>query len=156
MNIALLADHAGCIDELAAWYEAAWAPYYGEQGPGDARADLVSRCSRSRLPIGLVAIDNDTVLGTAALDRDATTGLAPSVVGLLVAREHRRRGIASALLEAAERLAADLRHDELFISTSVLGELLQRNGWLKKSDVEFLNDERGEVYVRRLTQRRYP
>jgi GNAT superfamily N-acetyltransferase len=73
-------------------------------------------------------------------------------VGLLVAPEYRRRGIGSALLEAAKRLATDLRYDELFISTSVLGELLQRKGWLEKGDVEFLNEERGKVYVRNLTK----
>lgn len=152
MNIVLLADHAGFIGTLAECFEQEWEPYYGGQGPGDALADLLSRCNRDRLPIGLVAIENDRVLGTATLDRDVTTGLAPSVVGLLVAREHRRRGVASALLEAAERLAADLGYDELFISTSVLGEPLQRKGWLERGDVEFLNNERGKVYLRDLTK----
>jgi len=156
LNIALLADHAGFIATLAEWYEQEWEPYYGGQGPGDARADLLSRCNRDRLPAGLVAIDNDCVLGTAAIDCDMTTGLSPSVAGLLVATEYRRRGVASALLEAAERLATDLRYDELFISTSVLGELLQRKGWMEKGDVEFLNEERGKIYVRNLTKSELP
>lgn len=152
MIIAFLADHAAVIGTLAEWFEREWAPYYGTQGPGDARADLQSRCNRDRLPVGLVAIEDDLVLGTAALDRDATTGLVPSVVGLFVAREYRRQGVASALLEAAERLAADLHYDELFISTSVLGELLKRRGWLEMGEVEFLNDARGRVYARNLAK----
>lgn len=152
LKIALLTDHPDLIGTLADWYEQEWEPYFGGQGPADARTDLLSRCNRDRLPVGFVAIKNDRVVGTAAIDRDVTTGLSPSVVGLLVATEHRRRGVASALLEAAERLATELRYDELFISTSVLGELLQRKGWLENGDVKFLNEERGKVYVRNLTK----
>ena len=156
MKIALLIDHAGFIDTLAEWFEREWEPYYGAQGPGDARADLASRGNRDRLPIALVAIDNDELRGTASLDRDPNTGLVPSIVGLLVAKKHRRQGIASALLEAAERLVAELGYDEVFMSTSLLGELLQRKGWREQGDVEFLDGERGKVHVRKLTQRQTP
>lgn len=150
MKIALLADHVRYIDELAERYRAEWAPYYGDSGPGDARRDLVSRCNRDRLPIGLVAIDSDRVVGTAALDRDAATGLTPSVVGLLVVPEARRHGIAAALIESAEGLARELGYDQLFISTSNLQDLLRRRSWQEKGDVEFLNKEKGKVFVRNL------
>ena len=151
MEIALLADHAMAIDDLAAWYTQEWAPYYGAQGPGDARMDLASRCNRDRLPLGLVAIEDEQVVGTAGLDRDATTGLTPSVVGLLVAREFRREGVASRLLDAAERAARDLGYDELFMSTSILGDVLVRKGWIDKGEVRFLDDERGKLYCRPLS-----
>ena len=154
MEIELLADHIGLVDTLVDWYRQEWAPYYGPRGPGDARADLVSRCKRDELPIGLVALEGNSICGTAALDRDATTGLTPSVVGLLVARDHRGKGIADALVDAAERLALGLRYDELFISTAVLGEMLVRKGWSERGEVDFLNNERGRVYVCSLTARR--
>ena len=154
MEIELLADHIGLVDTLVDWYSKEWEPYYGPRGPGDARADLVSRCKRDELPIGLVAIEGNSVCGTAALDRDATTGLTPSIVGLLVARDYRGKGIADALVDAAERLALGLRYDELFISTAVLGEVLVRKGWSERGHIEFLNNERGRVYGRALTARR--
>jgi GNAT superfamily N-acetyltransferase len=149
-DIVLLADHAGFIDDLAARYETEWAPYYGDSGPGNARADLASRCNRDRLPIGLVAVEGECVLGTAALDRDVSTGLAPSVVGLLVAPEARGKGVARALIESAEGRARELGYDELFISTSILHGMLVRQGWQEKGDVEFLNGERGTVFIRNL------
>jgi GNAT superfamily N-acetyltransferase len=151
LKIALLADHAGSIGRLAGWFEQEWAPFYGEQGPGDARADLAARCNRERLPIGLVAVEGERVLGTAALDRDAATGLTPSVVGLLVAPDTRGRGVAGALLASTERLARKLGYRELYTSTSILGELLLRQRWQERDDVEFLNGERGKVYMRILT-----
>jgi GNAT superfamily N-acetyltransferase len=152
MRVALLADHTGAIDTLAAWYEHEWGPYYGAQGPGDAAADLASRCNRDRLPVGLVAMDDDRLVGTAALGRDAASGLMPAVVGLLVLPEFRRQGVAGALLDAAGQLANELGCDELFISTSILGEFLQREGWREKDDVDFMNGERGKVYVRSLSE----
>ena len=148
MKVALLADHTGAIETLAAWYEHEWEPYYGARGPGDAAADLASRCNRDRLPAGLLAMDADTVVGTAALDRDISSGLAPAVVGLLVAPAHRGQGVGGALLDAAGQLANELGYDELFISTSILGDWLRRNGWQEKGDVRFMNGEKGEVYVK--------
>jgi len=89
MNIGLLADHTEAIATLAEWYLSEWEPYYGVHGPGDAWADLTSRCNREKIPIGLVAIEGDRVYGTIALDLDVTTNLTPSVVGLLVLKQAR-------------------------------------------------------------------
>ena len=150
MNIELLTDHPEVIDELATSYETEWVAYYSDGGPGDARADLASRCNRDRAPIGLVALEESRVLGTIALDHDEATGLAPSVVGLLVVPEARGKGLARELLESAERLARELGYDELFISTSILHGMLRRQGWQEHGEVEFLNNERGKIFVRNL------
>ena len=77
-------------------------------------------------------------------------------MGLLVAPEYRGRGIAGALLAAAESLARELGYRELFTSTAILGGLLEREGWAAKDDVQFLNGERGKVYRRNLAPGRQP
>ena len=105
MMIELSSDRLEVIPTLTKWYQFEWEPYYGKDGPGNARVDLESRCNRDELPVGLVAIEDNQVLGTAALDLDVTTNLTPSVVGLLVGPAYRRRGIATALIKAAEDLA---------------------------------------------------
>lgn len=150
MKIEMLSDHKDAIPLLTQWYQREWEPYYGEHGPGDARADLEARCNRNELPIAMVAIEDDRVLGTAALDLDATTNRTPSVVGLLVAQAYRRRGVATALLEAAEDLAQSLGYRRLYVSTVVLGDLLTHLGWEAMGTVQFLNAEQGSVYVREL------
>lgn len=101
MIIEPLCDHSSDIPILTEWYRLKWEPYYGAGGPGNAESDLVSRCNRDKIPYGFVAIHNDRLVGTAALDVDVSTNLTPSVVGLLVGPEYRHRGIATALLEAA-------------------------------------------------------
>jgi GNAT superfamily N-acetyltransferase len=148
MKINLLADHKKVLPILTDWYLSEWEPYYGVDGPGDAKADLESRCNYKEIPLGLVAIEGDQVLGTVALDLDAATNLTPSVVGLLVGRAYRRRGIAAALLKSAEDLARTLGYSRVYMSTTVLDNLLERMGWKKLEEVEFLNTEPGWIYVR--------
>ena len=150
MKIEPLADHMTTIPQLSEWYLSEWEPYYGRCGPGDALADLESRCNLDEIPLGLVAMEGGDVYGTAALDLDPATNLAPSVVGLLVRRDRRGKGIATALLESAEHHAQRLGYSQLYMSTTVLGHLLLRIGWRPFGEVEFLNDERGSIYAREL------
>ena len=147
MRIELLADNSEFLPTLVAWYEREWGLYYGVDGPGNAQVDLASRCNKDVVPVGFVAKENDQLLGVAALDLDSVTSLMPSVVGLLVADEFRRRGVASKLLESAALLAEDLGYDHVYISTTLLGDHLLRNGWREIGDAQFLNDEKGSIYV---------
>lgn len=155
MKIEPLADHHDVLPILADWYLREWEPYYGTEGPGNAQADLKSRCNYDEIPLGLVALDEGQVCGTVALDLDTATNLTPSVVGLLVDRAYRRRGIAAALVQSAEDLARTLGYSRIYMSTTVLGNLLERMGWQKLGDVEFVNSERGWIYVRDLYTRRH-
>ena len=150
MEIELLADHSESIPMLVNWYVSEWELYYGPDGPGDARADLESRCNRDEIPMGFVATVDGEVHGVAALDHDAATGLTPSVVGLLVESSQRGHGIATALLQSAESLAKRLGFGRLYISTAVLDDLLVRMGWNSLGEVEFVNATRGSIYARDL------
>jgi len=150
MRIEHISDHPDVIAELANWYVSEWEPYYGDTGPGDARADLEARTSREASPVGFVAIEDDRVVATVALGLDVTTNLTPSIIGLLVGQNHRGRGIGTALIETCVDVARKFGHQRLYVSTSVLGSLLDRMGWQEMGETKFLNDEHGSVYVRDL------
>ena len=147
MKVALLTDHLEVLPTLADWYQQEWEPYYGVDGPGDAHADLRSRCNTNEIPIGLVALEDNQVQGVVALDLDVGTDLSPSVVGLLVASEFRGRGVATQLLESATDLAKKLGYYSVYISTTVLGDHLLRHGWRLFGETRFLNDDTGSIYV---------
>ena len=150
MDIEFLAEHPESIPLLVDLYETEWAPYYGADGPGDALADLTARCNRDEIPAGIVAVENGEIVGTAALDTDVATGLTPSVVGLLVRPSHRRRGVATALLQGAESLAGTLGLGHIFVSTADLGDLLVRMGWRFHDEARFHDQQSGAIYVKDL------
>ena len=91
---------------LTRWFVEEWGPYYGPEGPGDAEADLRAANQRDQLPICLVALDAaGGVTGTVALRAESIAShrhLTPWLAALLVAPEHRRRGIGTALIAAIE------------------------------------------------------
>lgn len=146
MRIDLLADHKNLLPTLQTWFEREWQAYYGSGGPGDAVADLRSRCNRGEFPSALVAIKGTTPLGVVALDIDVSTQLSPSIVGLLVDEKQRGRGIARQLIASAERLARSLGYQELYFSTTVLGSYLSRNGWESIGEVTFANEQEGLIF----------
>ena len=51
------------------------------------------------------------------------------------------------LLESAKNLAKRLGYGGVYISTTILGDHLLRNGWRWIGDAHFLNDEYGSIYV---------
>ena len=112
LSIIPLADTPEAIPVLAAMFVAEWEPYYGANGPGDARADLKECLNRTALPIAFVACASDgTVIGTAALKNESVSShahLGPWLAALVVAPEHRGQGVASALAEKIEQTARDL------------------------------------------------
>lgn len=120
MRVELLADHPEAIGTLRTWFEREWAPYYGPAGPGDANKDLHECCGRDRLPIGLVALADGAVCGTAALKAESVPTheqLTPWLAALLVLPEYRRRGVAERLITAVEEKAAELGFNCLYVGT---------------------------------------
>jgi len=148
MRFELLADHLDALPRLAEMFIAEWEPYYGPDGPGNALADLKSRCRRDTIPIGLVAIDAFEILGAVAIDRDPTTQLEPSIVGFLVRPDRRGEGIATGLLRAPATLAKTIGYPRIHTSTALpyMRDALRTNGWRRTGEVEYLNGEHGQVF----------
>ena len=141
MRFELLADHLDALPRLAEMFIAEWEPYHGPDGPGNALVDLKSRCRRDTIPIGLVAIDEREIMGTVAIDRDPTTQLEPSIVGLLVRPGRRGEGIATGLLRAAAGLAKTIGYPRIHTSTALpyMRDALRTNGWRRTGEVEYLS-----------------
>jgi GNAT superfamily N-acetyltransferase len=130
--IRYLVDVPEALPALVRMFVEEWAPYYGSEGPGDAQADLLAACSRNRLPICLVSLDElGEVVGTVSLRAASFSHfhLTPWVAALLVAPGWRRRGIGSMLIAAAEDEARRLGYQRLYIATDSAAKLVERRGW---------------------------
>jgi GNAT superfamily N-acetyltransferase len=148
-----LIDLPDALPVLTRWFVDEWEPYYGLEGPGDAEADLRAAKTKNGLPTCLVAIDNaGDVVGTAALKAESVAShghLTPWLAAVLVAAEHRRQGVGTALIAAIEDEARRLGFDRLYVATDTAIGIIERRGWVKSDEAETLRGTVG-VYSKEL------
>lgn len=138
IQTALLVDHPEAIEPLVALFEREWADWYNPQG-ASARTDLSERARRNGLPLGIVAMRDEVVLGTCALTTSSgglVTERSPWLGGLLVDPAQRRQGVAAALLERARREAGRLGHRRLHALTADAAALFENEGWRMIDTIE--------------------
>ena len=132
-RIELLYDTPSAIPILAQWFVEEWRPWYGPDCGGDAEADLLACRNHDRLPLAVIALnDEGQVLGTAALKNDALGsefGYNPWLAAMLVGRRYRGAGIGSLLVSAIEHEARRLGLSVIFASTYSVASILTRRGW---------------------------
>ena len=130
VRIGLLADHPDLLVPLAAAYERESPEWYGIRG--DAMADLRERSRRTGLPVGLVALEEDTVVGALAIAARPTPShphLSPWIVGFWVEPSRRNRGIGARLLAAACNHARRDGIVRLYAATATASRLFVCEGW---------------------------
>ena len=131
IEIAYLDEVPGAVELLAPAFWAEWGVHDGlslDQVAAKLRASL----NREQLPLALVAREGGELLGTVGLHDNPVVGrrgLGPWLVALWVAPQHRRRGLGSELIAAAERTARKIGVRELYAATSTAIGLFERAGW---------------------------
>ena len=131
ISVQLLADHPEAMDDLERWFIREWEPFYGADGPGDARKDLSECCQRNEIPLAVIAFCERVLCGTAALRPTSVTThrhLTPWLAALLVSSEHRGRGVGGRLVQEIETRARDLGFKELYVGTSAPDSDERRGG----------------------------
>ena len=115
MTIEYLAVHPETIPALAKWQHAEW----GRIRPGDTvekrAARLQGWSNRDRIPLTVIALEGNDVLGSASLiehDMETRMELTPWLAGVYVGEAYRRRGVGARLvrriMEEARRLKVPL------------------------------------------------
>lgn len=132
MEIRFLADRPELVPTLAEWFHAEWG-HVVPWGTVEGFAELFrGQLRRDALPLALVALDADALVGTASLrvadmaDRPERT---PWLGGVYVRPEARGRGVGEALVRAAERRARELGFREMYLFTTDREAFYLRLGW---------------------------
>ena len=146
MQIADLAQFSQCILTLARWHFDLWGPLTGADSL-EAYVDLLTSAAGSRtVPSVLIALADDTLLGSANLvasDLPPRPTLTPWLAQLYVEPSRRRAGVGAALVRAVRQRARDCGYRRLYLYTSgTLPEYYARLGWREVERLPYLGRER--------------
>ena len=132
VKIEYLADRPEFVSTLATWHRREWGYLRPDETLEIRTARIRERAGRRQVPTVLVASDGDILLGAAMLvkhDMESRLRLFPWLAGVVVAPEHRRRGIGASLVERAVSEARALGFPMLYLYTFGDGRYYTRLGW---------------------------
>jgi N-acetylglutamate synthase-like GNAT family acetyltransferase len=139
MNILNLADRPQYIPILAKWHHHEWSYL----NPNDSVQQRMERMqcylSKDLIPSTFVAIEGETILGSAAIvenDMDTHRHLSPWLAAVYVAPEHRGKGIGSLLVKHVVESARRAKLHALYLFTPSKEPYYSSMGWttIKKQD----------------------
>jgi N-acetylglutamate synthase-like GNAT family acetyltransferase len=132
MKIQYLTDDPVMIQTLAQWHYQQW----GFMNPGESVekriAELRTHLGSKQIPTTLVALSDNTLVGSASLiahDMDTRMDLSPWLASVYVAPALRNRGIGSALVRRALEEAESLGVRTLYLFTPDKEAFYERLGW---------------------------
>ncbi len=134
MIIDYLAHHRALIPEIAALSYQQWGALFAAAGIDQAglEALLAERAVTDRLPITLVALDEEGWIGTGSIkmsEPGTKPGLSPWLAGILVKPAYRGTGAGAAIVRALEAQAAALGVDTLYLSVGAVQGFYEKLGW---------------------------
>ena len=146
IKIDYLKNHAACIPQLAKYSHDEWKPVYDKAGMtlGDVVASYAQRVNLDTLPLALVAIYQDMVIGTGSLKRqdlDVRPQLTPWMGGIFVVKEYRGRGVATELIHRLIKEARRLSVKRLYLWTSSAEVLYANLGWVRLERFDYCGHE---------------
>jgi len=140
MNISYLADHTEVIPMLAQWFYKEWSYLYPGKTLADVEQLIGERININRIPLALVAFNNQELIGTVCLkvhDMDTHLDLSPWLAGLYVSESMRLNGIGSMLVSAIEKKASELGIEKLYLHTPESETFYLKLGWQLKERTNY-------------------
>jgi len=132
ITIDFLADHLDTIPTLAKWFREQWPDYFADWSQAEMEQDFLEDSSRDRLPIRLVAIEADQLVGTIVLREQGSATppeFQPELGGLFVPASHRGHGVGTELVRAGMKIAHDQGYESVFATTVSATGILENLGW---------------------------
>ncbi|MEM6415398.1 MAG: GNAT family N-acetyltransferase [Pseudomonadota bacterium] len=144
VEIADLIDYPSALETVVSWIDTQWASFSG-RSLEETRARYTDGIIRDQLPITLIALSGDEILGLASLrERDSfdfLPGKTPWICNVYVDQKARGKGIAGALCKGLEKRANLLGYTEMFLATVMHhNSLYHRLGFKEVAQVEAHGD----------------
>jgi N-acetylglutamate synthase-like GNAT family acetyltransferase len=144
MRIEYLADRPDALPTLARWKHKEW----GHLRPGDTvekrQVRLAGTSNRSSIPLTVVALEGEEVLGSASLiehDMETRMELTPWLAGVFVGEAFRRRGIGAELVRRIMSEAGKLKVPLLYLYTVHSERFYAALGWTLVERTSYLEHD---------------
>ena len=128
-----LADHLALLPQLARLHFDEWGHLRPNETLEVRTLRLRNCCGRSSIPTVVVALEGDTLCGSAMLiphEVDDRPELTPWLDGVYVVSAFRRRGLGAALVERIVAEARTMGIHALYLYTPDAESLYSRLGWV--------------------------
>jgi GNAT superfamily N-acetyltransferase len=134
MHFELLADRIEAVPIVARWYFDEWGHRVPDSTFEKTCASIEAALDRDRLPLPLLALEGERVVGVAELKPHEMLSIYPEKTpwlgGVFVSPEARGKGIASQLALRIAAIASSRGVERLYLQTTALdGGLYGRLGW---------------------------
>lgn len=132
MKVVPLVERPDLVEQVSAWGFAEWGHLNPGQTLEERTARIRGKMNVDRVPIAFVALDEEgRIVGTASLIFDDLEGdpRNPWLASVFVSPEHRKKGIASALVRTVEDAARRIGYSRLYLFTSSAPTLYAGLGW---------------------------
>jgi len=142
VSVGFLADHHAAVRVVSQWLVHEWGTDKSPAAVNEFADALRSKLNRDRVPLQLVALFEQRVIGVAILKEHELRAVHPELSNWLgsvfVDPPFRSRRIGSLLVETIERQAGNLGIRTLHLQTEDLsGGLYARLGWKASHTVEY-------------------
>jgi N-acetylglutamate synthase-like GNAT family acetyltransferase len=141
MRIEYLADHPEALETLVQWMHREWGHVRGGETLEQRRTRFAGSLNRDRIPLAVVALEGNDVLGSASLiAHDMTTRmeLTPWLASVFVCEQYRRRGVGAELVRRIMTEAGKLNVPLLYLYTVHSERLYASLGWTVAERTDYL------------------
>jgi GNAT superfamily N-acetyltransferase len=132
IRIEPIVDHFSVVETVIGWH---WAEFGYEDPGGSAaewQAELLATFQRDRVPLGYVALDGESPVGSAELiehDLASRRDLSPWLAGVYVHPAYRHLGLGRRLVRTIEGVAGDLGFPRIYCFTETAAAFYEGMGW---------------------------
>ena len=142
MKIEYLKDYSRWIPTIAQWFYEEWGAFHPELDVKRIAESLVERCNTDRIPLALVAVRQEEVIGTVSLkehDMDTRMEFSPWLASLYVSRDYRNKGVGVRLIEAGLEKARTLGIEQLYLYTRIGKhvDFYLSQGWVRVENTDY-------------------
>lgn len=140
MKIEYLKDYKEWIPTIAQWFYNEWSDMYPELHVDKIILRIQTRTNVDKIPLALVALENNAVIGTASLkkfDMDTRMQYSPWLASVYVKEERRGTGVGTHLVRAIENTAKNLGIKILYLYTPDAQDFYAKLGWCELETTEY-------------------